>query len=245
MEWHIRCDRKDIARYVFCPGDPARARRIADRLEDAYLVTDSRGYLVFSGTYQGVFMTCCATGMGGPTVAIALEELAHMGADTFIRVGSCGVFQPGQQPGDVIIASGTWRAGGTANAYLPPAFPAVPTYMVLRQLVEAAETLGVPHTIGVGIAGDAFYAPRPAERGELIRQAGVVSVEMESDTLFVVGAFRGWRTGALYASDGAPGSVKPEAGEADFRRGEGQAIDIALHAMRSLAEKDGAARLPS
>jgi uridine phosphorylase len=239
MEWHIRCDRKDIARYVFCPGDPTRAQKIADRLEGAYLVTDSRGYLVFSGNYRGVFMTCCATGMGGPTVAIALEELAHMGADTFIRVGSCGVFQPGQKPGDIIIASGTWRAGGTGNAYLPPAFPAVPTFKVLRALVEAAEALDVAHTVGVGIAGDAFYAPRPAERGEQIRQAGVVSVEMESDTLFVVGAYRGWRTGALYASDGAPGTIKPEAGEGDFRRGEGQAIDIALEAMWSLAASDG------
>jgi uridine phosphorylase len=240
MEWHIRCDPKDISRYVFCPGDPARARKIADQLHDAYLVTESRGYLVFSGTFQGVFMTCCATGMGGPTVAIALEELAHMGADTFIRIGSCGVFQPGQQPGDIVIASGTWRDGGTAGAYLPPAFPAVPTFSVLRALVEAAEGLGLAHTVGVGIAGDAFYAPRSAERGELIKRAGLVSVEMESDTLFVVGAYRGWRTGALYASDGAPGVIKPEWGEADFRRGEAQAIAIALKAMASIAQADAA-----
>ncbi|MBK7893783.1 MAG: nucleoside phosphorylase [Candidatus Promineifilaceae bacterium] len=236
MEWHIQCDPKEISRYVFCPGDQARARKIAAHLDDSYLVTDSRGYVVFSGRYKDVFMTVCGTGMGGPTVAIALEELAHMGADTFIRVGSCGVFQDGQKPGDVIIASGTFRAGGTANAYLPLNYPAVPTFAVLRQLVEAAEALAIPHTVGVGLAGDAFYAPREEGSRDIFKTAGLVSVEMESDTLFVVGAYRGWRTGAIYASDGAPGVIKPEWGEADYRRGEQQAIEIGLEAMWHLAQ---------
>lgn len=241
MEFHIKCDPKDVARYVFCPGDHARAKKIADRFIESYLVTDSRGYVVYSGYYEGVFMTACGTGMGGPTVAIALEELAHLGADTFIRVGSCGVFQEGQRSGDLIIASGTFRAGGTANAYLPPAFPAVPTFAVLRELVEAAEGLGIPHTVGVGIAGDAFYAPRSPEFRQMLVDAGVVAVEMESDTLFVLGAYRGWRTGALYTSDGTPTEVKPEWGEEDFRQGEEHAISVALHAMHRLAQADSAA----
>ncbi len=241
MEFHIVCEAKDVARYVFCPGDQARARKIADHFEDSYLVTDSRGYSVYSGTYEGVFMTTCGTGMGGPTVAIALEELAHLGADTFIRVGSCGVFQPGQKPGDVIIASGTVRAGGTANAYLPPTFPAVPTFAALRALVVAAEDLGIPYRVGVGVAGDAFYAPRDPTWKQTMAQAGLVSVEMESDTLFVLGAYRGWRTAALYASDGTPEEIKPEWGEADFREGEQRAIRVALEAMRALAEADAAA----
>ena len=164
MEWHIRCDKKDISRYVFCPGDYVRAKKIADHFENPKLVSDSRGYVVYSGMYQGVFMTACGTGMGGPTVAIALEELAHMGTDTFIRVGSCGVFQKGQKTGDVIIATGTVRAGGTSNGYLPPMFPAVPTFQILRQLVESAEELKLPVTVGVGIAGDNFYAPNPRGR---------------------------------------------------------------------------------
>jgi uridine phosphorylase len=240
MEFHIRCDAKEIARYVFCPGDHARAKKIADHFDDNYLVTDSRGYAVYSGYYEGVFMTACGTGMGGPTVAIALEELAHLGADTFIRVGSCGVFQEGQKSGDMIIASGTFRAGGTANAFLPPAFPAVPTFAVLRELVRAAEELNLPHTVGVGIAGDAFYGPRTREFRKMLTNAGVVSVEMESDTLFVLGAYHGWRTGALYASDGTPTEVKPEWGEEDFRKGEENVIRVALHAMHKLAQADSA-----
>lgn len=239
MEFHIKCSPNDIARYVFCPGDQARAKKIADHLEAAYLVTDSRGYAVYSGHYEGVMMTVCGTGMGGPTVAIALEELAHMGADTFIRVGSCGAFQQGQRPGDVIIASGTFRAGGTANVYLPPAFPAVPTFAVLRRLVEAAEALQIPHTVGVGMAGDAFYAPRDPHLRQTLIDAGLVFVEMESDTLFVVGAYRGWRTGALFVSDGTPTETKPEWGEAAFRQGEQNVIQVALQAMCALAREDG------
>lgn len=240
MEFHIRCEPGDISRYVFTPGDHARARKIASSFSDSRLVTDSRGYLVFSGTYDDVFMTVCATGMGGPTVAIAVEELAHMGADTFIRVGSCGVLQEGMTPGDVIISTGSVRFGGTGNAYLPPVFPAVPSFEVTRNLVDAASELGVPVRVGVGASGDAFYAPREYRDRDLLIRAHVIAVEMEADTLFVVGQFRGWRTGAIFASDGTPAEVKPAWGEEAYRRGEEQAIRIALRAMRTLAAADAA-----
>jgi uridine phosphorylase len=238
MEWHIKCDAKDISRYIFCPGDQKRAKKIADQFDHATLVTESRGYTVYSGEYQGVFMTACGTGMGGPAVAIGLEELAHMGGDTFIRVGSCGVFQQGQKPGDVIAASGTVRAGGTANSYLPVIFPAVPNFQVLRSLVESAEQLNIPMTVGVGLAGDSFYGPIDIDHFPRMIEAGLSFVEMESDTLFVVGALRGWRTGALFTSDGAPGVIKPDWGEADYRRGELNSISIALRAMWNIAQDD-------
>ena len=240
MEWHIKCDPSEISRYIFCPGDQKRAKKIADQFDSSHLVTESRGYTVYSGEYKGIFMTVCGTGMGGPAVAIGVEELAHMGGDTFIRVGSCGVFQEGQQPGDVIAASGTVRSGGTANAYLPPIFPAVPTFSVLRSLVEAGERLNIPVTVGVGIAGDSFYGPHDAQIFLQMKEAGAVFVEMESDTLFIVGAVRNWRTGAIFASDGAPGVIKPEWGEEGFRRGELNAIHIALQAMCNIAQADQA-----
>jgi uridine phosphorylase len=240
MEWHIKCDPSEISRYVFCPGDQKRAKKIADQFDTSHLVTESRGYTVYSGKYKGVFMTVCGTGMGGPAVAIGLEELAHMGADTFMRVGSCGVFQEGQKPGDVIAASGSARLAGTGNAYLPTIFPAVPTFSVLRSLVEAGEELKIPLTVGVGIASDSFYGPGDAQQFLKMKDAGAVFVEMESDTLFIVGAVRGWRTGAIFASDGAPGVIKPEWGEEDFRRGEMDAIRIAIHAMWNIAQADSA-----
>lgn len=238
MEWHIKCDEKEISRYVFTPGDQARAKKIAEHFDEHHLVTESRGYTVYSGAYKGIPMTVCGTGMGGPAVAIGIEELAHMGADTFIRVGSCGVFQKGQKTGDVVIASGTVRAGGTANAYLPVIFPAVPNFQVLRALVEAGEELKIPTTVGVGIAGDAFYAPREEGARDPMIGAGLVFVEMESDTLFVVSAYRGWRSGTVLASDGEPGVTKPENKEADFRQGEQNAIRVAVQAMWKVAQQD-------
>ncbi len=238
MEFHMTGEPKDVSRYVFCPGSQARARRIAGHFDDMITVSDQRGIVVYSGFYNGVFMTACGTGMGGPATAIALEELSHLGGDTFVRVGSCGVLQEGQKPGDTIIATGTFRAGGTGNAYLPLAFPAVPTFAVLRELVRAAESLNIPARIGVGYAGDAFYGANKGDLLNIVKAAGGVSIEMEADTVFILGAARGWRTGALFTSDGAPGVVKPEGGREAYVKGEGETIQIALNAMHSLAKHD-------
>ena len=235
-EFHIKCDPADISRYCFTPGDPARAKRMSEMFDDARFITDSRGYLVYSGHYRGVFMTVCATNMGGPTVAIALEELAHMGADTFIRVGSCGGLQEFLGPGDVIISTGTVRLGGTGNAYLPLQYPAVPTFSVVRALEDAAKGMGVPVHLGIGAAGDAFYSPN--EGREQLTNAGVLAIEMESDTLYIIGQYRRWRTGALFATDGTPTEVKPAWGEDAFRRGENNMIEIAFRAMHAIATDD-------
>lgn len=238
MEFHIKCEPEDIGRYVFCPGDQRRAKRIADSFEDVKLVSEERGIMVYTGSYKGVRMTSCGTGMGGPVVAIAIEELANMGADTFIRVGSCGVFQDHQQPGDIIVATGTVRAGGTSRKYLPIEFPAVPTYSVLKTIVNTAEGMGIPYTVGIGSAGDAFYGPIQDFSRDLMKNAGVMSVEMESDTLFIVGQCRGYRAGALYCSDGTNKEIKPEWGMQKYDQGEKDMINIALEAMLAIAEED-------
>lgn len=241
MEFHILCDAEDIARYVFVPGDHDRAKKIAERFEGARLVTDSRGYRVYSGTVAGIPMTVCSTGIGGPQVAMGIEELAHMGADTFIRVGSCGTLQEGVMPGDLIIPTGVYRGGATAHRYLPPAFPAAPDFQVLTALVEASEALGIPAHVGLGWSSDAFYAPSgPIEEALVarLRQAGVLAIEMEADTLFVVSNYRGWRAGAIFASDGTASEIKPAWGAEAFRRGEEQEITIAIEAMKRIAQQD-------
>lgn len=238
MEFHIKCEPDQIGRYVFCPGDQRRAKRIADEFEEPKLISEERGIMVYTGTYKGVKMTSCGTGMGGPVVAIAVEELANMGADTFIRVGSCGVFQDDQQPGDIIVATGTVRAGGTSRKYLPIEFPAVPSYSVLKTIVDTAEKLNIPYSVGIGSAGDAFYGPIQDYSRDLMKEAGVMSVEMESDTLFIVGQWRGYRTGALYTSDGTNKEIKPEWGMERYYQGEMDMIRIALEAMHAIAEMD-------
>ena len=236
MQFHIQCEDKDIAPYAITPGSHSRAKKIAERLEDSRLVTDSRGYLVFSGFYQGVFMTVCATGMGGPTTAIAIEELANMGTHTFIRAGSCGIRLKGGKPGDILIPTGIVRHGGTSKAYLPIEVPAVPTFEVLKTIIVTAEEHGATHYVGVTVAGDAFYGPR--RNREILNEAHILGGEMEADTLFIVGQLRGWRTGALFTADGAPGETKPEWGRDDFLAGEQRMISIALDAMHKLAAKD-------
>jgi len=240
MEFHIRCDAEDIARYVFTPGSHTRAKKIADHFEGARLVSDSRGYRVYTGKVDGIPMTACSTGIGGPQVAMGIEELAHMGADTFIRVGSCGTLQDYVDVGDVIVPTGTFRAGATANRYLPPAFPAAPNFDVLTALIEAANKLGVEIHVGVGWSGDAFYAPPNPQLFEKLKQAGVLALEMENDTLFVVSNFRGWRAGAILACDGTSKEIKPAWGEEAFRQGEEQEIRIAIEAMKSIALADKA-----
>jgi uridine phosphorylase len=238
MPFHINGDPAAIGRYVFCPGSQARARRLAEQFSDKQTVSDRRGLVVYSGTYEGVFMTVCGTGMGGPATAIACEELAQLGADTFIRVGSCGVLQEGQEPGDIIVASGSYRGGGTANAYLPLPFPAVPTFAVVRALVQAASDLDVAVTTGVGISSDAFYGPQLPAEIETVRAGGGCFIEMESDTLFILGHARGWRTGALFTADGTRDEIKPAWGEAAYKAGEAKMIAVALAAMHKLALSD-------
>ena len=238
MEFHISAEPKDIARYAFVPGDHDRAIKIADQLENARLVSQSRGYMVYTGTVDGIRMTVCSTGMGGPQVAIGVEELAHLGVDTFIRVGSCGTMRDDVQCGDVIVPTGMYRGGATANRYLPPAFPAMPHFQILTALVEAARKLGLKVHTGVGWSGDAFYAPMAPDLEAKLRQARTVALEMEADTLFVIGSFRGWRTGAIFASDGTAKEMKPTWGEKLFRQGEETEIRIAIEAMKSVALAD-------
>lgn len=238
MEFHMKGEPKDISRYVFCPGSQSRARRISEHFDNCVNVSEERGIVVYSGTYKGMFMTSCGTGIGGPATAIAIEELGHLGADTFIRVGSCGVLQEGQKPGDVIIASGTVRFGGTGNLYLPIEFPAVPTFEITQELVTAANELGIPIRVGIGIAGDSFYGTQKSSKREPVMDGKPIFMEMESDTVFIVGIVRGFRTGALFTSDGAPGKIKPKEGREAFAKGVDDSIKIALQAMHKISITD-------
>ena len=139
---HIKARDEDIARYCLIPGDHVRGRKIADRLDGMRLVSDTRGYFVYTGTYEGVPVTVCSTGMGGPAVAIAMEELGNMGADTFIRLGSSGdwMSEPGWR---LVIATACYRGGGTGDEYLPKPFPAVADFEVTRALVDSAASMGL------------------------------------------------------------------------------------------------------
>ncbi len=249
---HIKARDEDIARYCFVPGDHIRGRKIAERLDDVRQVSATRGMFAFTGWYGGVRMTVCSTGMGGPQAAIAIEELGRMGADTFIRVGSSGGLQENIGVGDIAIATATYRDGGTSYKYLPGPFPAVADFFVTRQLYDAACELGARVHIGVVSAGDAFYAPKDPGFAKMLTDAGVVCVEMESDTVFILGHYRHYRCGGIFVMDGGPKSkeikstgkvaisIANHATDPDFLRGEDMIISIALEAMKRIALEDQA-----
>ncbi|MFZ5817143.1 MAG: nucleoside phosphorylase [Bacillota bacterium] len=248
-EHHIKVRREEVSRYLFIPGSHLRGRRIAEMLDGARVVSATRGYYLYSGTYQGIFMTVCSTGMGGPATAIAMEELARLGADTFIRVGSAGAVQEFLGVGDIAVATAAVRGGGTSHAYLPAIFPAAADFALTRAMVEAAERLGTRVHTGICATGDAFYAPDDPRERELLKRAGVLAIEMEADTAFTLAHYHGWRAGAAFVLDGGPARDILESSAAgiaianhgtnpDFRRGEEALIRLCLEAMAEIARRD-------
>jgi purine-nucleoside phosphorylase len=200
---HVRADPGAIADYVLLPGDPNRARRIAERFfEDPVATTDHRGMLGYTGTYRGLRVSVQATGMGCPSLAIVVEELVRLGARTLVRVGTAGIVGDGIAPGDMVIATGSVPNDGTTRHYMEGRpFACVADHGVTRALIEAAEARGASAHVGVVQTDDGFYATGPDDVPR-IRASGVLAIEMEASALFLLGALRRVRTGcALVASN--------------------------------------------
>lgn len=241
LQWHIHCQSGDVARCVLLPGDRGRVARIVAQMDAARLIAENREYLIYTGTTGGAPVSVCSTGMGGPAAAIALEELANIGAEIFIRVGSCAGRQPDVAVGMPVIFTAAHRAEGTSRAYLPPEFPAVADLAVTNALRDAARALGADFRLGIATTRDAFYRV-DLDEAEKFSQAGVIAAEMEAATLFIVGAFRRVRVGCLAVPDANRWlAVQPPPAERAqlFAAGEKQMIAIALRAAQLLAERGG------
>ena len=203
--YHINMAKGDVGRYVILPGDPGRCEKIAKHFDDCHFVTSNREYVTYTGTLEGETVSVTSTGIGGPSAAIAMEELHKIGADTFLRVGTCGGMQLKCQSGDVIIATGAIRAEGTSREYMPIEFPAVADFDVTGALVAAAKNLGLPHHTGIVQCKDSFYGQNEPERQpvsyELMPRwnawiaGGCLASEMESAALYVVASTLGCRAG--------------------------------------------------
>ena len=206
-KYHVGLAKGDVGEYVLVPGDPFRTPMIAKHLDGAREVAFSREYRTFTGSVDGVPVSTMSTGMGGPSVAIGIEELAELGVHTFLRVGTCGAAQPEIKMGDLVIAIGSVRSEGTPDGYVPKEYPAVASLHVTNALVEAAEAADVPYHVGVIRSVDALYSdlvpermPRPHQlRDELDMwsRAGILSNDMETSTLFVVSRLRKLRAGTI------------------------------------------------
>ncbi|MCL2325436.1 MAG: nucleoside phosphorylase [Proteobacteria bacterium] len=210
-QYHIALEKGEVGRYAFLPGNPGRVEKMARYLDDPVFVRQNREYCCWNGTLLGETVSIVSTGIGGPSAAIAMEELGAIGVDTFIRTGTCGALQPHVGRGDLIIATASVRGGATANAYVPLSFPAVAHHSMVANLIEAASKRQYRHATGIIQCKDAFYLedpemlPRHAKAEEdwdTWRRAGVVASEMESDTLFVIASIRGYRMGTVLVSLG-------------------------------------------
>lgn len=208
-QYHIDCKSGDVARYVLVPGDPERVGKIASLWDTAREVAYHREYHTMTGTYNGIPISCTSTGIGGPALAIAVDELCRIGADTFIRVGTCGGLCKGQQLGDIVISTGAVRLDGASKDLVIPEYPAVADYEVVMALIQAAEELKVPYHVGITASTDTFYTGqgRPALNNYLpsfkktiledMQQAGVQNFEMEAATLFTMANVFAKRAGAV------------------------------------------------
>lgn len=248
-QFHIPLSKGDVGRYCILPGDPGRCEKIAARLDRVSRLVQNREYNVYSGTLLGQMVTVCSTGIGGPSTAIAVEELVACGAETLIRVGTSGGISLDVKSGDVIVASGAVRQDGTSHEYAPPEFPAVPDAKVLFALMRAAEQLGYPHHTGVIQSKDSFYGQHSPnrmptssallEKWEAWKRLGVLASEMEASTLFTVGASLGVRTGAVFHC--IWNQERANAGldtAEDEKHDTERAIRVAVEAIRILIEED-------
>ena len=202
---HIRARPGDVAPVVLLPGDPGRATRVADRLEGARCYNEFRGLLGYTGAYRGTPVSVQTTGMGAPSAAIVVEELALLGAKTVVRIGTCGGTRPEIRPTDLIIATAACPLDGTTRQYLggDPYAPAA-TFRVVRALVEAAERLGARHHVGPVATEDALYAVT-SEWAETWAARGVLAQEMEASAVFTVAALRGLEAGCLLTASNSAG----------------------------------------
>jgi uridine phosphorylase len=205
--YHIGLKKGEVGKYVILPGDPKRCEKIARHFDNAELMADRREYVTYTGYLDGETVSVTSTGIGGPSAAIAIEELVQLGCDTFVRVGTSGGMAEHVKGGDVVIASGAIRLDGTGREYAPIEYPAVADYEVVNALADSAKKLGQKFHVGVVQCKDSFYGQHSPERMpvsyDLLNKwkayirTGALASEMESSTLFIVGSYLRIRAGAV------------------------------------------------
>ncbi len=248
VQYHIRCQAGDVARYVLLPGDPARVALMVARWADGKEIAAEREHVTATGTLEGGGpISACSTGAGGGSTASAVEELIAIGADTFVRVGTCGAIQPQIACGDVVIHTGAVRLDGTSPQYVRTEYPAVAHHLVVLALVQAAERLAVRYHLGVSASTASFYPGqgrpgwndyRQSWMDDLVpdlQRAGVLNFEMEAATIFTMLGLYGLRGGSVCAV------VANRLTNTMVKEGVETAIDVANEAVRILQAWDGAA----
>ena len=244
MQYHVELEPGDVADSVLLPGNPERLDKITPLWDDHEEVAHHREYRTATGTYEDTPIPVPSTGIGSPSAAIAVEELARVGADTFIRVGSCGAIQPEMEVGDLVITRGAVRQEGTSKEYVREDYPAVADGEVVSALVAAAERLGHDYHVGLTMSADSFYAGQGREGFdgfeaagsehlvEDLKEANVLNIEMEAAAVCTLANVYGLRAGAIC-------SVFANRTTGEFMtEGESVAAETASLAVKLLAKMD-------
>jgi len=245
VQYHIQMKEGDVADFVILPGDPGRVETIANHFDTAEVVAHNREYKTMTGKYKGRSVSVTSTGIGCPSTAIAVEELANIGATTFVRMGTSGAMQEFTRVGDKVIATGAVRYEGTSVQYMPIEFPAVASHDMVTALVNSASDAKLNYHTGIVQSKDSFYGQHSPEdmpiASELLQKwdawikGGVLCSEMEAATLFVVGSYRKLRTGAvlLVAGDQARGeSLTTE----EYQQNMTESINMILESSLEIKE---------
>ncbi|ELY53056.1 nucleoside phosphorylase [Natronococcus jeotgali] len=244
VQYHLEVASEDVADTVLLPGNPERLEVIVDYWDDHEIRAHHREYRTATGSYEGTPISVTSTGIGSPSAAIAVEELARVGSDTFIRVGSCGAVQPEMDVGDLVITTGGLRQEGTSDEYVREDYPAAADHEVVSALIAAAERLGYDYHTGVTMSADSFYAGqgRPGFEGfeaagstdlvEQLAEANVKNIEMEASAIMTLASVYGLRAGAVCTvyADRQGGEFSTE--------GESRAAETATLATHLLARMD-------
>jgi uridine phosphorylase len=245
--YHIDFDDTHGASYAILPGDPGRVEKIASCLENPRFYHQNREYTPWLGELAGKTVMVISTGMGGPSTAIAVEELVKTGLRNFIRVGTCGGMALPVTGGDLVIATGAIRMEGTTREYVPLEFPAVANLDITNALVEAAKRLKAPWHAGIVQCKDSFYGQHSPDRmpaGYELKdkwdawiKAGCLASEMESAALYIVSQILGARAGCVLnvvwnQERERAGMDNPHCHDTDL------AIKTAVEALRILIEQE-------
>ena len=246
-QYHIQCAEGDVGRYVILAGDPGRIESIAALFDDARQVAYNREFNIWTGYLEGEKATACSTGIGGPSAAIAMEELHALGADTFIRTGTCGGIDLDVRSGDIVVATGAIRYEHTSQEYAPIEFPAVSDLDIALALREASLALGNRTHAGVVQCKDSFYGQHSPgrmpvsyeleQKWEAWKRLGVKASEMEAAARFVVASALGARCGACFHV--VWNQEREKAGlDQDMSEDTSMAVKVAVEAMRSVIRRD-------
>ncbi|WP_292320191.1 uridine phosphorylase [Caldisphaera sp.] len=244
-QYHISLSSGEVSKYVLLPGDPDRVDIITSYMDSYKIISSHREYRTANGKYKGVDISVTSTGIGGPSISIALEELLRIGSNTFIRVGTSGALQSYIDIGDLIIGTGSYRLDGASSDYVEKAYPAVASFEIVNALIQAAESLNIRYHVGLVASTDTFYVGqgRPGFNGYLpknkeniveeLMKLNVMAFEMEAATLFTLSQIFNARAGCVCAA--IANRIKDE-----FipNVGINNASKVALEAIKLLSEWD-------